>query len=358
MREEGQLTAERPGIAAPRSRFSWRTIVLYALAAVFLSLVVWRSRMWEAADELDDVSLATLALVPLVSALLAVPLAQREREILLPLGYRFSAWSLAPIAYFGNTVGLMTPASSGELLRPTLFERGFGVPVSRGAAVVLFERLFSMLVFCVSLVFALLWTGGVVPLPAKVALTPILVATAFVPFAGVAVVGISLSRAVGFLPGFVRRWANGLDEAGEAFELLWRAPRLAVSFVALSALTFVVMAFQFWLVVESTGEHTSFSEAWVVLGTAGLVGMFSGLPFGLGAGDAVMISLLGVYGIDVVPAGAVVILTRCFINLPAGLMGLLAYIVALRRRPPLPTADLASADGVPVAIGHPRSRSG
>ncbi|NIM05458.1 MAG: hypothetical protein GTN65_07555, partial [Armatimonadetes bacterium] len=108
-----------------------------------LGLVLWRTRVWEAGDSLGQVNPLILTLIPLFSVLLSVPFAIRQRLILKALGQRFSAWRLLPISYYGNTVGFLTPVSSGEILRPALFQRGLNLPLSQGVAVVLYERLYS-----------------------------------------------------------------------------------------------------------------------------------------------------------------------------------------------------------------------
>jgi uncharacterized protein (TIRG00374 family) len=311
-------------------KLSLRTVALYAVALVFLAVVVWRSRIWDSGEALGDVSWPVLVAVPAITLLLAVPLAWRQQAILSSLGYRISALPLAPVAFYGNTVSFMTPALSGELLRPALMDRAFSVPLHRGVSVVLFERLYSMGLFCVSGLLALSFTG-LLPdwLVAPVAI--LLVVAMFGPLILVRLFNIPVGRITGVLPGFVQRRLIGLDEAGDTFEQLWRSPRVAAWFVPLSLVTFGILLAQFWIIASATGTGVSPHEAWVVLVVAALAGMASGLPFGLGAGDAVMVSLLTAYGADVTEAGAAVILTRILINLPSGLLGMAAYLIALRQ---------------------------
>lgn len=331
MPEEGPLTVDQPGIAAPQRRFHWRSIALYALALVFLSLVVWRSRVWEAGESFQRVDALTLVLVPLLSTAAAAPLAMRGRKVLATLGYRFKAASLVPVSFYGNTVGFLTPASSGELLRPALLERGFGVPLPRGAAAVLYERLFSMYLMCLSGLFAFTWTGAI-PAAAGMAVLPLILALPLLPTGLVRLFDLRLGRLSYRIPSFIRSRVGGLSEMGDSAEALWRSPGLAIHFTTFSITVFGIMALQFWLIVEGTGETISLAEAWVVLFVANMAGVLSGLPLGLGATDAVMIALLRVYDVDLSAAGAITVLNRCLINLPTGLLSLAGYLTALRQR--------------------------
>lgn len=347
MRAEGPLTAERPGVDETKRQFPWRPLALYALAAVFLSLVVWRSRVWEAGDSFQRVDALTLVVVPLLSLATAAPLAIRGREVLAALGHRFKAFSLIPVSYYGNTVGFLTPAASGELLRPSLLERGFGVSLPQGAAIVLYERLFSMYLMCVSGLLAFTWTGAI-PLAVSIGLLPVVALLPLAPMGVMLAFDLRLGRVLARFPSFIRSRVGGLSEAGDTADTLWRSPGLTLSFSVLSACVFGIMMVQFWLLVQGTGENLSLTEAWVVLFVANMVGVLSGLPLGLGASDAVMVSLLNAYGVDLGAAAAITVLVRVLMNLPAGIFGLIAYLVAVRQsQAQRPGRD----DSLPQALG-------
>ncbi len=315
-----------------------RGLALYALAFAFLGLVLWRTRVWEMGDSLGQVNPFTLTLIPLFSVVISRPLAIRQRFILNALGQRFSAWRLVPISYYGNTVGFLTPFSSGEILRPTLFQRGLDLPLSQGVAVVLYERLYSSFLLGVVGLLALTWTG-ILPWMISAVLVPlILTASALPPLAYWAArsfgVRLPLSRLKRLVPGRLRdRLLDASRESGTTLSQLFLSPRLAVSFCLTTYLTFLIMAAQFWVLVHEVTPGVSLSEAWVILVTSNVVGILSGLPLGLGVTDAVMVSLLGVYGVGVPASATVVILMRGLINLPTGILGLLAYLTALRQRP-------------------------
>ena len=326
-----------------------RGLTLYALAFIFLGLVLWRTRVWEVGESLEQVNPLMLTLIPLLSVILGLPLAIRQRLILNTLGHRFSAWRLLPISYYGNTVGFLTPFSSGEILRPVLFQRGLNLPLSQGVAVVLYERLYSSFLLGVAGLLALIWSG-ILPWMVSAALMPlILTASALPPMAYWAArsFGARLpSRLERLVPGRIRdRLPDTSRESGTAMSQLFLSPRLALSFCVTTYLTFFIMMLQFWVLVQEVTPGVSFSEAWVVLVASNLAGILSGLPLGLGATDAVMVSLLGVYGVGVPASATVVILMRGLINLPTGILGLLAYLTALRQRP------APALQSVPLASG-------
>jgi glycosyltransferase 2 family protein len=329
-------------------RIPWRPLVLYALAFVFFALLLWRSRIWDSGESLDEIDPAMAAAVPLLSILLVPPLALRLRAILISLGHHVSAIALVPVAYYGNAVGFLTPASSGELLRPSLMSGAFGVPTSKGAAAVLFERMYSMYIMCLTGAIAFALTG-VIPLLAGIVAIPVFVALSLAPLLVVSVFKLRFTELSARLPHFIQKRVGGLEDASGAFDSLWRSPRLAVVFTALSAALFGVIIFQFWLLVEATGGGISPAEAWVAFFVASLVGLVSGLPLGLGALDATLVSLLHAFGLDLETAGAVAVLTRLLINLPTGLAALLAYVIAVRQSTPASPAPAAIREESAIA---------
>lgn len=324
------------------NRLPVRTVALYSLGLGFFGLVLWRSQIWEGWERMGEVGPLTLAVVPLLSLLMAIPLALRERLILRTLGRDHSAWSLVPIAYYGNAASFLTPVSSGEVLRPSLLERGVGVPFSEGIAVVLFERLFSMFQLALTGILALTWTG-VLPWEISAVLLPIFIASPFLPlltYRLLAALGSryhfplkGLSR---FLPKRAREVVDGVRESSEPLQRLWHSPGLVVWFSLLTYAVFLVLILQFWLLIQGVGESISAQEVWVVLVASSIAGMLSGLPLGLGATDAVMVSLLGTYGIGASSAATVTLLMRCLINLPTGMLALGAYLLAVGKRPARP----------------------
>lgn len=325
--EGGAPTPQRPFWRSPRT---W----LYAIALVFLAIVLWRSRFWDSGDALGDVGAQYFVAIPLLSLALIIPLALRGRVMLAGLGHQASVIAIAPLAYYGNTVGFMTPAASGEALRPSLFKRTFGLPVAQGAGIVFFERLFSFYLFGLSCLLALSWTkeapDWLGPVATALLLAACVVPTAFVSAAPTLNRMLPTERMIQLIPGGIR---HHVEEGSATLAKLWTSAVVVAAFVVLSAIAFLVLALQFWLLPEALGQDISVQEAYVVLTASAMAGFLSGLPLGLGATDAVMLSLLRAYGVDTTEAGQIVILNRVLINLPTGLFGLGAYLLALRQKP-------------------------
>src|SRR5206468_7000727 len=82
--------------------------------------------------------------------------ALRAQLMVRQLGYRVPMRSMAPIQLVGQTSSTITPAASGDYVRAYLWRSSNGVPVRVGAAVVTFERLYSLfLMYALSLLLIL-----------------------------------------------------------------------------------------------------------------------------------------------------------------------------------------------------------
>jgi uncharacterized protein (TIRG00374 family) len=140
-----------------------------------------------------------------------------------------------------------------------------------------------------------------------------------------------------------------VEESGSTLQTLWKDVTVGGWFVATTAVAFGLMGLQFWLIPEALGQGITMQEAYVVLTASAMAGFASGLPLGLGATDAVMLSLLRAYGVDATEAGQIVILSRVLINLPTGIFGLAAYLIAIRQKSAEPTASAPARLGVATA---------
>src|SRR5690349_24880806 len=105
--------------------------------------------------------------MPVLAALvLNVPVvwlrAFRAQVLVRQLEHRVPMRAMLPIQLVGQTSSSITPAASGDYVRAYLWRSSNGVPVRVGAAVVTFERLYSLgLLAAVSLLLIVLPRHGV-----------------------------------------------------------------------------------------------------------------------------------------------------------------------------------------------------
>ncbi len=327
-----------------------RWYVWVTVSVVLFGLLVWRTRPWEALSTGADWR-PLLAVVALNIAVIAA-WAVRSNRLMAAVGHPLSVLAVVPIVSFANTINNLTPASSGEALRAVILRRRYGVPYGRSTAVILVERLWAIWIMAMSAGAAAL--GTVVPAsPAVVAAGWVVALLAIFAPAGAYCLGLRpASFAAGLIapgrsetpgtggteaadpPGRRIRLATMLRDVDANLAGILAAPAVAISFVASTALIFVVFALQLWLILLALGQDISPVAAWAALGLATIAGVLSALPFGLGATDVVMTALLAVLGVPVATAGAAALLLRATVTLPLGLAGTASWIALNRGSEP------------------------
>ena len=325
-----------------------RWYVWVSISIVLFGLLVWRTRPWEAFAVGADWRplLAVIALNVAVIAAWSI----RSARLMAAVGYPLPLIALVPIVSFANTINNLTPASSGEALRAVILRRRHGVPYRRSTAVILVERLWAIWIMAMSAGAAAL--GTVVPA------SPGIVGAGWVA-AVVAIFAPALAYRLGLRPAafaarIVDPGAVGEDGGpGRRASLatllrdvdinvagILASPAVAIGFVASTGLIFIAFAVQLWLILLALGQDISPVAAWAALGIATIAGVLSALPFGLGAADVVMTTLLAVLGVPPAAAGAAALLLRATVTLPLGLAGTASWI-ALNRGPESATAETA-----------------
>ncbi len=287
-------------------------------------------RIWASLQEVDP--------VPLLWALaLNVPIvllrAYRAQVMIARLNHPVSMRAMLPIQLVGQTSSSITPAASGDYVRAYLWRQSSGVPVRVGAAVVTFERLYSLgLLVAVSVLLITLprhgtigWAGVVMGL----------VAATFAP------------RIFEMLPPRFERWtlskvtrgrllsrfAEGAQVMLEQIRVLMRSPfTLAVTSV-LTLLIFIVGGVQIWLVLDSLDRVVPMTQAVAASTTSQVAGIISTLPFGIGSQDAILVTVFAGYGVTVALAATVAVLVRATTTLPQALAGLAAYLLVEKPGP-------------------------
>lgn len=324
-------------LPAMRRWYAWVSV-----SVVLFGLLVWRTRPWEALAVGADWR-PLVAVVALNLAVIAA-WAVRSARLMAAVGHPLSVLALVPIVSFANTINNLTPASSGEALRAVILRRRHGVPYGHSTAVILVERLWAIWIMAMSAGAASL--GTLIPAPAAI------VAAGWIA-AAAAILAPAVAYRFGLRPAaFAARLVDpgggsgrGGEPAGRRARLarllrdvdanlaeILASPAVAIGFVASTAVIFIVFATQLWLILVALGHDISPVAVWAALGIATITGVVSALPFGLGAADVVMTTLLAVLGVPPAAAGAAALLLRATVTLPLGLVGTASWI-ALNRGP-------------------------
>jgi len=310
------------------TRWLRRPIVWLPITLALLALVAWRTRPWEAGGllaRLDPVPLiVAVALNVLVVALWAV----RSANLLGAAGRPVPIRPLVPMTALANTINNVTPGSVGELLRLYLLRERHGVDYATGAAVVLIERVVAIVYLAGSA--AIVWAAHLAGLPRGVAVVGFIVLAilpAIVYALGIRPSALVIALPLGRLVGR-ERWSRaaanlvGIDSTIGG--VLTHPVRLAV-FAGTTALVLATYTAQLCLVAGAAGVSLDPLVAWGALGLSIAAGALSFLPFGLGAIDLVLATLLSSLGIDPPVAATIVLGYRLTTTAPLALIGSLSY---------------------------------
>jgi uncharacterized protein (TIRG00374 family) len=281
-------------------------------------------RIWASLQQAD--------LVPLLGSLvLNVPIvwlrALRAQFVVRHLGHRVPMRSMFPIQLVGQTSSTITPAAGGDYVRAYLWRSSNGVPVRDGAAVVTFERLYSLfLLVAVSILLIVFPRHGVI---------------------GWVIVAIGLGLATfapllfELMPTTLERWAlarlargrfmgrfaEGATVMVDRFRNLMKAPLLLTWTSALTLANFIVMGAQLWLVMLSLAHRVPITQAVAANSTSQVAGIISTLPFGIGSQDAILVTVFAGYGVTIALAASAAVLLRATTTVPLALAGLGAYLL-------------------------------
>jgi uncharacterized protein (TIRG00374 family) len=314
------------------SRPSWRSARSSRWLSLLIGLAIGAAVIWISHPASIWESLREVHLLPLLGALLLnIPVVAlrsfRAQVVLQFLGHRVSFWSMIPVQLVGQTSSTITPAASGDYIRAYMWRRTQLIPVRDGAAVVTFERIYSLfLLVAVALLLITLprhgfigWVAVAVGLVAAT-LAPVAVELAAPP----AIERWALSRVTG--GRLLSRFAEGAFEMVDKLRKILRSPALLTQTSAITLAIFVVSAFQLMLLLIGLGDSIRVTQAVAVYATSQIAGILSTLPFGLGASDAILVAVLAGYGIGVVDSATAAVLNRAVSTVPLALAGLIAYV--------------------------------
>jgi uncharacterized protein (TIRG00374 family) len=321
----GQMSREGVPAPAPDRRFGARRILLllFGLFLVAALIVVSRpAEIWETIQEasLSSVLLALALNVPVVLLRLV-----RAAIVLRRVGYTVPLRMLLAVQLMGQMVSSMTPASSGDYIRAYVWRTTAGVPLRTGAAVVMFERVFSF-VLMVGLALALvlfLPLGAAGWMAIVAAVVVITMAPSVLERISPEVERWVLLRATSVR--FLSRYTDGVLGMAEYLRQLFGSTPLLIIASLITIAIYALNGLQVWLLIGGLGAGVSLPQAVAAYTTSQAGGTLSTLPFGIGSMDALMVTVLAAYGLAIATSTTVAVLLRATATLPQGVAGLIAY---------------------------------
>lgn len=228
--------------------------------------------------------------------------------------------------YFASYVMVITPGKLGEVFKAAILRDRRGVPLARGLAVVLAERLYDFLAVLALVGFGMVfwdgpWHGAQVALAVGTGFGALLLLVRSAGLRRRLVARAAASR-------HLRGHAVGLDEALAATSTLL-APGPGSLHLAVSVLAWFCECAGLWLVCRTLAPAAGLTDAVFIYAAATLVGSVSFLPGGLGGTEAVIIVLLGTLGVPSAAGAAAAFIVRLATLWLAVLVGLAVF--ALRR---------------------------
>lgn len=236
--------------------------------------------------------------------------------------------SLYPLVIIGHMGNNIYPFRAGEVLRLVLLRRGWGIPISRGAVIVLVERCFDGLVM---LTFILI-PATLIDLQSEVLRQVASVAAPI--FVTAMVVFLALAQR----PEFFRRLAHAITDrlpgalgeklGGIADEVIsglsaLRRPRDLFGAVATSYLAWATEALVYLCVAVAVGFPPNYPLMLMVVGAVNLGGLIPASPGGVGVYEFLASSVLIAAGVGGEEALAYAVLAHVVIWVPPTVLGLL-----------------------------------
>lgn len=313
---------------ALRSVLRSRTFAI-GIGLALTALLVWRIGPGRVGASLERANPLLLILTVALNVPVILLRTWRSHVLLRRLGARVSLWRLTTSGVVGLTLSGITPAAGGDLVRAYLWRRDDGVPVHSGALVVIVERAGALALMALLglSTLALELTDWQLRALAVLSWTCL----GFPWLASRLGVGSWVLRATTRVP-LVRRWATHFERSADEVVLMSEDVVLQVWFCALSALIFAISGAQVWLLVIGLGGSVPYLATIAGYCLSQVGGAISNLPFGLAAGDALLVLVLAQVGLTAHVGAAVAILLRATTTLPIALAAAAAWALTLPAR--------------------------
>ena len=315
-------------------------VLVLGISVLAIALLVGKVQWAKALHDAGHVSWRLVAFAIVLNIPTTLLRALRSQLLVQRLGHRVPFLRMNGVDLAGQTLSWLTPAATGDLSRPYLWRTHDRLPVSAGVAVVVYERLATLL--------QLALVGGV--FAAALYLPPAAVAGLAVAAAALLIapwwVCLITSRFAVHGAGEGRRGLiGGILRSLDQLEHLGLSLRLTGLFALCTVLVFVISGFQLLVLAWGVGVSVGLGVVIAAYCLSQVAGSLSTLPFGVVASDAVTTALLVAGGVAKVDAVVVTLLVRLALTLPLGIAGAIGILVL--GRPQLPAQAAAGASRMP-----------
>jgi len=297
------------------------------LGTVMVGVVVYLSHPADILPTLQRLGLGTVVEVLVLNLPVLGLRCWRADLVLRRLGRRVPTHRMVAVQLVGQTASALTPAASGDFVRAWLWRRDDEVPLSVGAATVVFERIFSF--GLLAAVAVLLISFPRFGLPGWALVATGLTAATLAPY----LFSHASSRSDRWLEKFISRlpWFGGsstrvLRALGELRAIL-ASPSLLLMAGAATIAIYALSGLQLWILADVLGHHSAITQMVATYAISQVGGIVSTLPFGLGSADVVAVGAMARYGVDVSIAAVVVVLSRVLATLPMAIASIPAYLL-------------------------------
>lgn len=327
----GPAARADPRVGRGRARLlGWAGV---ALSVVFALLALRGVEL----DALDDALRAQDYVWVLPSgAVLAVGVLLRawRWQLLFEPGARPAFRPVTSALMIGYLFNSILPARAGELARVLALGRRTGLSRAQVLATVVLERTFDVLVLCVLLVVAAPFLPPVDWLTAAAALggvagLALAVAAVVVRRYGARAARILL-RPVGWLPGVGPDRVDAMAGSFVTGLVGITVNRVTAAALAVTAVSWLVLALSIWLLLLGTGFEVGFGMALLTLIATNLVLVLPSSPGALGAFEAAVVVALGAYGVERSEALSFALVLHALNLLPYLALGYLALALHTR----------------------------
>jgi uncharacterized protein (TIRG00374 family) len=273
----------------------------------------------EVSDKLKTIKAENYLLVfPLLAATLFLT-AWRSQLILRKIGI-FLNFKESTLIFIAGLSMLITPVSSGAIIKSHLIKKKTGSSISSTAPIVIYEKWLEFVSVVIIIGIMLLWTDF---LESKIIFIVGLVLASISFFIFKNVVGLKYINAILTKFGIFKNFIVNVDEFRSSTSALLKTWTM-IELLSITVISKVISLVYLFFIFQSLDVQINFFEGGQIFYTSTLIGVISFLPGGLIVTEAGLLGMLLKKGIGTSTASLLVILVRLVTNWIPIILGFIA----------------------------------